>query len=1011
MDKNMNIQKGGSISIDSRSRLRRKDCAQHNCKFDLDRMDRCSATPLHFCNGPCKITRFASGHTFSRKCVPVSSISLDAKDIITNEKQLLKMLGDELKYVNNNKAQVKGALLNYYSEENGTNYNLNKEIKRWCHCKKEENFKEPEPYDDNNPESNPYGKKKNTNFNLETELNNPNPRCVLGFRSDKDNTLRKITRSRIEIWRPQIVNKKYRRFLEKVLERKATNQVCSVVDELDFTNTNWSKSSPLQNNNITYYTQNQMNQFPQNQMNQFPQNQFPQNQMNQFSQNQFPQNQMNQMNQMDKPFLYEPPLLQPILNQMLLPLDLLDQIQKDLYTFYHFNIPLIAISNNNNNMDLNLFRWVKKYFDIDIKPYLAKYTQNNNEITYRDNNFQGELKYFIIPGQNTEMGGYNKTVHVTKLNGDREYIYKEGKSHDKNPLYQSFYENLKHVILYIIISRYIRKLRIIPRPYYIGLGSKDDTICMIMDSAGTDTLNVYCNKLQESQGNLSSKTIITEINRIFFIIYKELVLINSSIMKDAQSILFKHNDLHSKNIMMMKEPNGMYYPVLIDFGFVEFYIGNLNFIGNHIIMDSIINEPHVPSSGYMTVNTQLSPSSGYMTVNTMSSPSSGYMAVNPMLPQNPPSAGSIKVVQSGYMTVKGSSSQASPSQSNPSRRISPSAGSIKVGQSSNIAVKGSSYQSNPPRQSIPPPPRQSNPSRPISSPSTPPPENNGYMELARTMPQGYIQILNNEPAVGSSRDNRSSSLLSSSVSSSPKPKDGGYILYNTPPQQLSNKLIGGTIGYAKLQNTPQQNRPPSQRDERYNILDRSVPTNLPNSNLPNRSLPPHSIKRGYNEAHDMLSLIASFYNPQTLEESSNISNFIYDNLFKLYDDEQCKSNIEMENHILNNMIFKLYINQIITIADEIRETLRNTKKANIALIYPLYQVFFREESSIDNILSKINKPSLRNIICEPSIALKVLPKCLQLNNYKNIPYYTYKYMKLKIKYLNLQKKFETLYLK
>jgi hypothetical protein len=198
-------------------------------------------------------------------------------------------------------------------------------------------------------------------------------------------------------------------------------------------------------------------------------------------------------------------------------------------------------------------------------------------------------------------------------------------------LFDGFYENIKHVVLYIIIKKYLN-FKLIAKPFYFGIlknmefdgptiKSTSYIPIMIMEK-GEFTLENYIEKLYQSEtlehdNNLicvpdekyrimspsqlqtyktNSKRLdderIKQINKILIRIYNYLITINKTL-----GIEFKHNDLKLNNIVMINETDNssmfdisgsMYIPydtriydnaipLIIDFGFCEFKI-NQNYL-------------------------------------------------------------------------------------------------------------------------------------------------------------------------------------------------------------------------------------------------------------------------------------------------------------------------------------------------------------------------------------------------------------------------------------------------
>jgi hypothetical protein len=120
----------------------------------------------------------------------------------------------------------------------------------------------------------------------------------------------------------------------------------------------------------------------------------------------------------------------------------------------------------------------------------------------------------------------------------------------KNNIFLSFFENIKHIILYIMIRKKIGNYKFIPKPYFLGI-DKDPRVfqvIMIME-LGTMTLQKYI------ENNITNHELIKK--QIFSIYYDldKLAIFN-----------FRHGDFKCNNIVLSNKLN----PLIIDFGFCSF---------------------------------------------------------------------------------------------------------------------------------------------------------------------------------------------------------------------------------------------------------------------------------------------------------------------------------------------------------------------------------------------------------------------------------------------------------
>jgi hypothetical protein len=155
-------------------------------------------------------------------------------------------------------------------------------------------------------------------------------------------------------------------------------------------------------------------------------------------------------------------------------------------------------------------------------------------------------------------GSFNKTdIYIDKTTHDyKEYIFRSSTSSSFEDQFKSFYENLKHIILYILIRKNLGNIKFIPKPYHFGL-KKDSrgniTLYMIMEK-GECTLDKHFQK---------SKVTDLQIKKTVFSIYVDLWNIDSLF---SNNINFKHNDLKCNNVVV----SSIGAPLIIDFGLSQF---------------------------------------------------------------------------------------------------------------------------------------------------------------------------------------------------------------------------------------------------------------------------------------------------------------------------------------------------------------------------------------------------------------------------------------------------------
>lgn len=174
-----------------------------------------------------------------------------------------------------------------------------------------------------------------------------------------------------------------------------------------------------------------------------------------------------------------------------------------------------------------------------------------------------ERKIFTFK-QNLSSGSFNKTdIYEDRSTFNfKEYIFRSSISTTLEDQFLSFYENLKHIILYIIIRKRLGNIKFIPQPYHFGL-KKDTTgritLFMIMEK-GKSTLDKYIETSTLSKENLK---------KLVFSIYCDLYELSNLYIKDkdiSTLLKFKHGDFKCNNLVVSEKGA----PLIIDFGFSRF---------------------------------------------------------------------------------------------------------------------------------------------------------------------------------------------------------------------------------------------------------------------------------------------------------------------------------------------------------------------------------------------------------------------------------------------------------
>jgi len=253
------------------------------------------------------------------------------------------------------------------------------------------------------------------------------------------------------------------------------------------------------------------------------------------------------------------------------------------FTIKDYNGTMLDFDKEISSDDSSFFTFNKNAADNYV--YKIKQSFIKDGINYSNTKWEGEFKFV----KELTSGSFNK-VSLYSYNGN-EYIIREASfdtTSKLDPITQqffAFYENLKHLILYILIKKEIGDVKLIPIPYLIGFyngGKNDIKSIMIMEKGGTTLSNYFQNIINEEQEieiGLNNKITPTYPNsflniKIYLLnIYHYLYLIDT-ILK----INFKHNDLKCNNIVV--SINSKQAPLIIDFGFSEFIIDNIRYDNN-----------------------------------------------------------------------------------------------------------------------------------------------------------------------------------------------------------------------------------------------------------------------------------------------------------------------------------------------------------------------------------------------------------------------------------------------
>jgi len=187
-------------------------------------------------------------------------------------------------------------------------------------------------------------------------------------------------------------------------------------------------------------------------------------------------------------------------------------------------------------------------------------------------------------------GSFNKTdIYIDKTTHEyKEYIFRSSTASSFDDQFKSFYENLKHIILYILIRKKLGNVKFIPKPYHFGLKKETNgkiTLYMIMEK-GESTLAKYFEK---------STVTDLQIKKIIFSIYVDLWNIDSLF---SNNINFKHNDLKCNNVVVSNTGA----PLIIDFGLSQFDLIDAGKTITFISCESKIKSKYYKNKGYNIIH-------------------------------------------------------------------------------------------------------------------------------------------------------------------------------------------------------------------------------------------------------------------------------------------------------------------------------------------------------------------------------------------------------------------------
>ena len=260
------------------------------------------------------------------------------------------------------------------------------------------------------------------------------------------------------------------------------------------------------------------------------------------------------------------------------PDELLEQITDDLKSQFNIIFDLTTITPNSSSS----YREMKDMFNIEDKTKSLTindiFTKSTTTLTFTNSSTNKTETFNLMKDYTLASGGFNiiskytSTIDPTKI-----YIFREAKNTVKNTPFDCFYENLKHIILYIIMYRYNNQNKVIPKPIGIGVINGTTNIGFLSES-GDLNLEEYCRKnirYVDDNSTKSNKDKIDKFKKILFRIFDSLYNLNK--IPGLPILHFQHSDIKLENIVLLNSTTDP-YPLIIDFGFSSFKLGNIFFI-------------------------------------------------------------------------------------------------------------------------------------------------------------------------------------------------------------------------------------------------------------------------------------------------------------------------------------------------------------------------------------------------------------------------------------------------
>jgi serine/threonine protein kinase len=252
------------------------------------------------------------------------------------------------------------------------------------------------------------------------------------------------------------------------------------------------------------------------------------------------------------------PHVPPLTLERRMTLPIGSNVDEDLFNDINSSFNLYGLMKYKLSSPIDTFTYfesLKKLKDDEKADEIDSMTIVGSMIVHKRKKLDGtfDTKRFSIGGV---IGSGTFNVIRSCTSDGKKYIFRYSIINNEVSEFESFYENIKHLILYIYVRKVLGNIKFIPQPYYFGLDYKTNKVIFIMEQAEID-LYEYLRRDEVS---------VEQANNILFKLYYALYRINTS-----KQIIFRHGDFKVNNIMLT---NNKSVPLIIDFGMSTFELTN-----------------------------------------------------------------------------------------------------------------------------------------------------------------------------------------------------------------------------------------------------------------------------------------------------------------------------------------------------------------------------------------------------------------------------------------------------